>query len=180
MSLCVMCNKELTWVKGFEGEYIITSNGKIFCSIDNKRMLKSTPTIKKTKVDKYGYERVMLYKNQKKYCKQVHRLVAENFIPNPNNLPQVNHIDGNKLNNNVNNLEWVSSSENIKHAYDKKLRNDKYKVGQYDKNGLLLNIYESELEALKKTKIRHINEATRGIRKTAGGYIWKRLVDNVE
>lgn len=179
MSKCY-CGTELTWVKGFEGEYIISSNGEIFCSIDNKRMLKNIPTKKSTRKDKYGYERVMLYKNQKKYYKQVHRLVAENFIPNPNNLPQVNHKDGNKLNNNVNNLEWVSCSENINHAYDTGLRNDRYKVMQYDKNENLINIFESELDALRKTGIKHINEVTRGIRKTAGGYIWKRTVNNVE
>ena len=68
MSTCVMCKTELTWIKGFEGEYIITSNGQIFCSINNKRMLKSIPTIKTTQIDKGGYERVMLYKNQKGYC----------------------------------------------------------------------------------------------------------------
>lgn len=180
MSLCAMCKTELTWIKGFEGEYIITSNGQIFCSINNKRMLKSIPTKKSTRIDKRGYEKVMLYKNKKGYCKQVHRLVAENFIPNPNNLPQVNHKDGNKLNNKVDNLEWVSCSDNIKHAYDTKLRNDKYKVGQYDKNGLLINTFESEFEAFCKTGINHINEVTRGIRKTAGGYIWKRIVNNVE
>lgn len=179
MSNCVMCKTELTWIKDFEGEYIITSNGKIFCSIDNKRMIKNIPSKKSTRIDKFGYERVMLYKNQKGYCKQVHRLVAEAFIPNPNKLPQVNHIDGNKLNNNVNNLEWVSPSTNIKHAYDTNLRKDRYKIGQYDMNGLLIEIFDSELEAFRKTKIRHINEVTRGERKSAGGYKWKRIVNNV-
>lgn len=180
MNYCKMCNTELTWVKGFEGEYIISSNGKIFCTIDNKRMMKSVPTKKAVKIDKYGYVKVSLYKNQKTYNKQVHRLVAEAFIPNPNNLPQVNHINGIKTDNRVENLEWVSCSDNMKHAYDNEIRKDRYKVAQYTLEGELIKEFKSELEATKTTGIRHINEVTRGIRKQAGGYIWKRIAHNVE
>lgn len=54
---------------------------------------------------------------------KIHRLVAQTFIPNPDDLPQVNHIDGNKMNNCVDNLEWCSQSHNIKHAYDNGLIN---------------------------------------------------------
>jgi hypothetical protein len=65
-----------------------------------------------SKLSQKGYLRVNL--NNKTYF--IHRLVAKYFIPNPNNKSQINHIDGNKLNNNVNNLEWVSNLENRKHA----------------------------------------------------------------
>lgn len=72
-----------------------------------------------TRLDKYGYPRVTIYLGNGKYVvKSVHRLVAEQHIPNPSNLPQVNHKDFNKQNNCVDNLEWVSASTNIKHAYD--------------------------------------------------------------
>lgn len=64
-----------------------------------------------------GYNKVDLYSNGKRESHRTHRLVATAFIPNPDNKPQVNHIDGNKLNNNVDNLEWVDNSQNMLHAY---------------------------------------------------------------
>lgn len=78
------------------------------------------------------YYRVSLSKDGKKYYKQVHRLVAEAFIPNPLNLPQVDHLDNNGSNNKVNNLEWVSASENIKRSFN---RNPKTKKGICAKGG---------------------------------------------
>ena len=158
-------------IKNYEN-YLIDIEGNIYNTTTNKPL--------KGSISEHGYKYYRLSKDGKKKMFYAHRLVAEMFLSNPNNFTIVNHIDGNKLNNNVNNLEWVSCSENINHAYNTKLRNDKYKVGQYDKNGLLINTFESELEAFRKTGINHINEVTRGLRKTAGGYIWKRLVNNVE
>lgn len=64
-----------------------------------------------------GYKQISIMVKGKRYVRYIHRLVAECFLPNPNNLPQVNHIDGNKANNSVSNLEWISISENHKHAY---------------------------------------------------------------
>ena len=72
--------------------------------------------------DNKGYYRCCLSKNGNNKTVKVHRIVAETFIPNPNNLAQVNHIDGNKQNNNVDNLEWCSQSENMKHAYKNGLK----------------------------------------------------------
>lgn len=68
-----------------------------------------------------GYIQIRFYINGKVYHKYVHRMVAEAFIPNPNNYTDVNHKDGNKQNNFVDNLEWVSHSQNIKHAENKGL-----------------------------------------------------------
>ena len=65
----------------------------------------------------HGYKQISVTVKGKRYVRYIHRLVAECFIPNPENLPQVNHLDGNKANNSADNLEWVSISENLKHAY---------------------------------------------------------------
>lgn len=68
------------------------------------------------------YFKVCLHKDKKQYNKLIHRLVAETFIPNPENKPQVNHKNGNKLDNNINNLEWCTISENTQHSFDNGLQ----------------------------------------------------------
>lgn len=97
-------------VKGYEGLYEVDDQGNVYSLISN-RFIDSGLTTKK-------YKRVCFTANGKRRFIHVHRLVAEAFIPNPLDLPQVNHKDGNKLNNHVDNLEWCSASENMKHSYD--------------------------------------------------------------
>ena len=103
-------------IKGFESIYKITDTGKVF-SIKSNRFIGSNL--------KDGYSLVILRKNNKSYAKTIHRIVALHFLPNPNFFPEVNHIDGNKHNNNINNLEWVTPSENVQHAFDTGLANNK-------------------------------------------------------
>ena len=105
-------------IKGFEGLYQISSFGRV------KSLIRETRNghCKKDKIingrhDKKGYIHYALRKNGKAYERKGHRLVAEAFILNINNKSQVNHIDGNKTNNNVYNLEWCTNSENQKHSY---------------------------------------------------------------
>ena len=89
--------------------YSISSEGRVRNDETNK--------MKSMDATSDGYHKVDLYSNGKRTSVRVHRLVAEAFIPNPNKLPQINHIDGNKENNNVKNLEWVNNSQNMIHAY---------------------------------------------------------------
>lgn len=92
--------------------YLISENGEVFRKKDMKLI--------KTFLNKTtGYQHINLYKNKKCKTFQLHRLVALNFIPNYENKKCVNHKDSNRLNNHVNNLEWVTHSENNKHAYSK-------------------------------------------------------------
>lgn len=95
-------------IEGYEGLYQITSWGRVYSLIANKFM--------KTELTDKGYLRVKLRKNKKAKNHKVHRLVASAFIPNMKNLPQVNHKDGNKQNNSVTNLEWITDSDNKQHA----------------------------------------------------------------
>lgn len=99
---------------GFEGLYWIYPNGDILTKTHYG--VKGRERILKPAIDKKGYQRVGLMKNGKLITRKVHRLVAENFISNPNKLPQVNHINSIKHDNRVENLEWCTSKYNTKHA----------------------------------------------------------------
>ena len=94
-------------VLGYDGKYLISKRGDVY-SVRNKKIIK--PFISN------NYKQVELNLNGKATKHLVHRLVAQTYIPNPNNLPCVNHKDGNKTNNDVSNLEWCSYSENMQHA----------------------------------------------------------------
>lgn len=100
-------------IKGYP-KYQISNEGRVWS--------KKHQIYLKPRINKSGYYQVcMMCINGKIKTEVIHRLVAINFIPNPDNLPQVNHKDGNKLNNNIDNLEWCTAKENTKHAYDNNL-----------------------------------------------------------
>lgn len=106
-------------IPGFE-DYAVSKSGEVFrisYSDSGNRGKYKLPHKLTPKLDKYGYYKVTLSVNRKLTYRTIHRIVAETFIPNPNNLPQVNHIDGNKTNNRVENLEWVTPRENTLHAH---------------------------------------------------------------
>ena len=103
-------------VIGYENYYEVSNFGRVR-RIQTGRILKGS-------TDYDGYSLVGLYLNQKVRMFRRHRLVAQAFIPNPDNKSEVNHIDGDKLNNFVGNLEWVSCQENIQHAWRTGLRDE--------------------------------------------------------
>lgn len=153
-------------IKGYEGLYQVSNKGEVKRIGKNKNLYKSLRTY-------YG---VKLSKNNKKKYFNIHRLVAETFIPNPKKMLQINHKDGNKLNNNVNNLEWVTPSDNTKHAYKLKLLLPTRisPVCQYDLQGNFIKEYPSIKIARKENPhTTNITDVCRGKRKTAGGFFWK-------
>jgi hypothetical protein len=108
-------------IQGYEGLYEISDRGRIKNTGSEKSKLatlsKNGDLFLKKQINNAGYERLLLTNGSNRKTYSVHRLVAIAFIPNPEGKKQVNHIDGNKSNNCVENLEWSTSSENIKHAF---------------------------------------------------------------
>lgn len=108
-------------IEGYEGYYEVSNYGRVrsvdrIVEYSNGYLAKHKGRILKGESDKRGYKRVRLSKNDKSKKFQVHRLVAIAFIPNPENKPFVNHIDETTFNNHVDNLEWVTGSENMRHG----------------------------------------------------------------
>lgn len=143
-------------VKGYEGLYRVSNLGNVLGIKHNKLLSQKT--------NKYGYKEVNLFKNRKGKSITVHRLVAQTFIPNNDNKPQVNHIDGDKANNVVNNLEWTTNNENMLHASTTGLRDNKQigmivkekrgkKVMQYDLDGRFIKCWNSVREVADELNI---------------------------
>lgn len=142
---------------------------------------KLTQYILKGRPSKSGYLQVSLKEDETQKFKNqyIHRLVAQQFLANEENKREVNHKDGNKLNNNLNNLEWVTSSENQKHRHQIGITTtSNRKIGMFDKDGNLIQKFNSIVEAftiLGKPSRVNIDNALQGKQKTAYGYIWKYL-----
>lgn len=124
-----------------------------------------------------GY--IHLRVNKEKYL--LHRLVAFAFLENPENKPLVNHIDGNKTNNCLNNLEWCTVLENNQHTINTGLKQfHKRRIGQYTLEGEFIKEFNSIIDAMNETKIQSIKKVLYKKQKTAGGFIWKYLDENDE
>lgn len=173
--------EEWKHVKDYEGLYEISSFGRI-------RSLPRNTTKGKILIPhlQSGYLKVMLSKNNNKKWYSIHRLVATAFIDNKENKEQVNHIDGNKINNSVNNLEWVTCRENIIHSIKNELKITKTggehklskKINQYDLYGNLIKQWDCINDIYRELRISkgNISSCCNGKRKTVNGYIW-RYVD---
>lgn len=150
-------------VIGYEGLYSITSCGKVW-SYKSKKFLKPF------KVG-HGYLRVQLCKNGISENKLIHRLVAEAYLPNPNNYDTVDHIDFNITNNCVNNLQWMSRHENS--GKKRNSRGEKIYCLENEK------IYESQTQAAKELGLDqgNISRVCRGVLKQTGGYHFKFVIE---
>lgn len=168
-------SEEEVWkdVIGYEGLYQVSNlgrvksllrggtEGKILCPLEHRQ----------------GYLHVRLCKKGVYKQFSIHRLVAITYLDNPNNFLEVNHIDENKKNNRVDNLEWCNNRYNVNYGTGilrNKLKHQK-QVKQFDIEGNLIDTFESIQEASKVTKVHYTNigRCCNNKRKTAGGYIWK-------
>lgn len=144
-------------IENYEGLYAVTPEGDVW-SYKSKKFLKP-------QADKDGYLRICLYKDgQKKTCR-IHRLVAGAYLPNPEGLPQVDHIDNIKTHNYLNNLQWITNRDNSRKANNKPIL-------QYDLNGNFIREWNCATDVGKEAQA-NINHCLAGRQKTAYGYIWK-------
>lgn len=143
-------------------------------SDEGRVRFKKTGKILKPDWTNKGYAKVALWNGEKYLKRYIHRLVAIAFIPNPDELAQVNHIDEDKSNNCVNNLEWCSQDYNIKYSnpYIDMIGRS---VLQFDLDGNLIKEFHSLVAAEKEVGVAHtqIANAADGFTKQSGGFIWK-------
>lgn len=141
-------DRELKPIRNYEGLYEVSNDGRVRRVAGWRGNLGYRPPTGELKQSCVrGYMQITLYKNGEKSRYKVHRLVADAFIPNLKRYPQVNHIDGNKKNNKVENLEWVTQSQNMKHARDTglcpnntpRMRLARHNVGLFTQNILKIN-----------------------------------------
>lgn len=186
----------IKWIDGYERKYIITSTGHVYSVTRRDRYHRVSgggEVLQHFTGTRRDYKFVVLFKDGKGKQFYVHRLVAEAFIPNPENKPQVDHIDNNTENNDVSNLRWVTQVENMANPITAKRRHDesyKYatqigeknpfsrKIAAYDLDGNLVGVYGSCGEAIRELglpKRAAIDRVARGERPQAYGYAFKYL-----
>lgn len=171
-------------IKGFEGLYSVSNFGNV-----KRESVKSKPgtgnyardehLVKQRKNNK-GYLMVDLYKNNIRSQLLVHRLVAQAFVPNPNNYSIVNHKDEDKTNNNADNLEWCTQKYNMNYGTCAErigVANSK-RVTMFSKSHEKIETFNSIIDAERKTGISNgsIGDCLHGRRKMAGGYIWEYAI----
>lgn len=155
-------------VKGFESIYQVSNTGKIKSLArlkpNNGGFFMTKERILKPGKNKSGYYQVILEKDGKRTSKRVHRIVAETFLDNPNNYPQINHINKNKLDNNLSNLEWCTNQYNAEYSHAKT-------INLYDKYGNLITVFNIN-KFCKENGIHFSNllKVLKGQRNHTGGY----------
>ena len=153
-------------IEGYEGKYEVSNLGNIKNS--RNKLLKPFKTGN-------DYFKVGLSYNNKNKQHFIHRLVAQTFLDNPDNLPQVTHKDENTQNNCIDNLEWCDHSYNQNYGSRNYKVQEKLgiKVNQYDLRGNFIKTFNSITEAQKNCKTTNICRCLKGEFKQTGGYVWK-------
>ena len=169
----IMENEAWKPVVGYEDLYEVSNLGRVWSVKKN--------IFRKLRKDRDGYLVVDLCKNGKKEWPQVHRLVAKAFIPNPENLPQVNHKDEDKTNNQVSNLEWCTPEQNNNHGTRNKRAAEKLSkpIKQLSLDGELIAIWKSSMEIYRQKKYDYslICKCCRGERNKHKGFKWEYVTD---
>ena len=171
-------------IKEYKGLYQVSNIGNVR-SLNKKDSLgrRVKGKIMKPVKRKDGYLHITLHKNGKAKHFLIHRLVAEAFVENKNNYKEINHIDENKINNNINNLEWCNRSYNINYGEANKNRRKTLlnrrgkKIIQFDKNGNEIKIFPSLMQVVRELGLSKsdLSQCCNGKRKTTGGYRWKYI-----
>lgn len=143
-------------VVGYEGLYAVTSCGKVW-SYKRQKFLKP-------KANSKGYLYVDLCKNGEVKRYYIHRLIGEAFLPNPDNLPEIDHIDNNKNHNYLNNLQWISHKDNVRKSCNKP-------VLQFTLDGEFVREWDCANDVRKEIN-KQINNCLKGRTKTAYGFKW--------
>lgn len=156
--------------KDFQGHYQVSNLGNVWSNRTNKMILPFT--------DKDGYLRFKVTSNGKRKHWFVHRAVAVAFLPNPDGKPCVNHDDGNKKNNSLYNLEWMTHSENMKHAIEKKILKPVF--GERNGNAKLKNKEVVIIRELYKKQIETLAIKYKVSKKTIRNVIQKKYWKNVK
>lgn len=165
-------------INGYEGLYEVSDLGNVrSLNLGNRGFTRNLYL----KPHKDGYRQVELFRNGQKRMLTVHRLVAQAFLPNPNGYDQVNHIDFDRSNNDVSNLEWCDASYNALHSWKNPKRkrriskNGNERICQYDRNLTLIREWESCIEIKREKGFNQTSiwECCNGKRKTAYGYCWR-------
>lgn len=175
--------KDVVW---YEGRYKVSNKGRV----KRLKFFKNSglkETVLKKRFGKRWYIRYALYKQSKQKNFSIHRLVAIAFLDNPESKPQVNHINGIKDDNRLENLEWCTQSENMRHAFDTWLKKPSHKgkfwknnhqskpINQYSKDEYLIKKWDSIMDVQRELWINNsnISQCCKWKQKSAGWFIWK-------
>ena len=165
-------------IAGTKGFIEVSNQGRA------RSLLRGEPRVLKPQVDNKGYHRIRVTVEREKMNYKVHREIAKAFIPNPNNLPQVNHKDGNKNNNSVDNLEWITNRDNAHHAIENGLwdsviegsrrENERRKrpvIGHFTPD--ICRRFDSVADAERYIGSRHVTDVLKGKRRHVKGWTFQ-------